>query len=373
MTRQQFRVLLVAGYGILLAAMVTAMVFFVSNINRHIGSDYTAAASNIVRGQHEVSRLLHAAELYLAYPDEPVRDRILRTLDTIESREGTTRDSFELLNLDTDTRETVVKEFERVLNRLPRLRELTRQALDDPDAREDFRETAMEVENTLAFVYSSLHRHTHSASAAQQRLTSWLTWAVVALGALLLVIIAALLWAVDKVFGKNEALKRLTVTDVLTALPNRRGLLQRVEQALAQHRRNARPLSLALLDLDEFKTVNDREGHPIGDAVLQHIAAEIAQSVRATDMLARLGGEEFGLLMPETGHEGARELCERIRRRIEEMELPMTFEIRNLTVSIGLTTVTVDADTWFNQLYVKADRALYKAKHQGRNRTVTQT
>lgn len=373
MTRKQFRVLLLAGYSVLLAAMITAMAFFVSNINRHIGSDYTAAASNIVRGQHEVSRLLHAAELYLAYPDERVRDRILRTLDTIESRSGTTRDSFEHLNLDTDTRETVVKEFERVLDRLRHLRDLTRQALDEPDAREDFFEAAMEVENTLAFVYSSLHRHTHSASAAQQRLTGWLTWAVVGLGALLLIIIAALLWAMDKVFRQNEALERLTVTDALTELPNRRGLVQRVEQALAQHQRNGQPLSMALLDLDHFKKVNDHEGHPMGDAVLQYIAAEIAQSTRSSDMLARLGGEEFGLLMSETGHEGAHELCERIRQRIEEMEFPMTTEVRSLTISIGLTTVTVEAETTFDHLYIAADRALYAAKRQGRNRTVAQT
>ncbi len=350
MTRRRFRSLLLGGYGLLLVAMVTAMALFVININRHIGSDYTAAASNIVRGQHEASSLRHIAELYLAHPDERIRDRILRTLDTVESREGTTRNSFERLKLDTDTRETVVAEFERVLERLPRLRELTRHALDDPDARDEFREAVMEVENTLAFVYSSLHRHNHAASAAQQRLTGWLTLAVAGLGVLLLVIIAALLWAVDKVFGQNEALERLTVTDVLTELPNRRGLLQRVEQALAQHQRNGRPLSLALLDLDNFKAINDREGHPMGDAVLQHIAGEIAQSVRASDMLARLGGEEFGLLMPETDRDGAHELCERIRRRIEEMELPMTAEVRDLTVSVGLTTVTVDAETSFNNL-----------------------
>lgn len=369
MTRRRFRTLLVSGYGLLIVTMVTAMALFVININRHIGSDYSAAVSNIVRGQHEASRLRHAAELYVAQPNERIRDRILRTLDTIEGREGTTRNSFEHLGLDNGTREAVVMDFEQVLARLPRLRDLTRQALDDPDARDEFRAMAMEVENTLAFVYSSLHGHNLAGSAAQQRLTGKLTWAVVGLGVLLLVIIAALMWAVHKVFGQNEALKRLTVTDVLTELPNRRGLLQRVEQTLAQHRRNGQPLSLALLDLDDFKKVNDIEGHPIGDAVLQSITGEIARSIRSSDMLARLGGEEFGLLMPETGHEGAYELCERIRQRIEGMGLPMTDEIRNLTISIGLTAVSVDADTRFDQLYVKADRALYEAKRQGRNRT----
>jgi diguanylate cyclase (GGDEF)-like protein len=184
------------------------------------------------------------------------------------------------------------------------------------------------------------------------------------------VIIAALLWAGDKVFGQNQELERLTVTDVLTDLPNRRGLLQQTDQALAQHRRNGRPLSLALLDLDHFKRVNDYEGHPMGDAVLRHIATRIADSTRTSDLLARLGGEEFGLLMPETGQDGARELCERIRVAIEEADLPMTGEISDLTISIGLTTVTVDSDTEFDHLYVEADRALYEAKRAGRNRTV---
>jgi|AntRauTorcE11897_2_1112592.scaffolds.fasta_scaffold19406_2 diguanylate cyclase (GGDEF)-like protein len=372
MTTRRFRALLAVAYGLLLTVMVAAMVQFVTHSNRHIGADYTAAASNIVRGQHEASRLWNATELYLAYPDERLRDRILRTLDTIESREGTTRNSFEHLGLDPDTREAVVEEFESVLAQLPRLRELTRRALDNERVRDEFREVSREVENRLAFVYSSLHRQNHAASAAQQRLTTSLTRAAVGLGVLLLVIIAALLWAVDTVFRQNRTLERLTVTDTLTELPNRRGLLQRVEQALAQHRRNGRPLSLALLDLDDFKRVNDREGHPMGDAVLHHIARELRQSVRDSDTLARLGGEEFGLLMPETGYDGAREFCERIRRRVEEMELPMTSEIDGVTLSIGLTTVTVDAGTEFNEIYVEADRALYEAKRRGRNRVVVE-
>ena len=369
MTRRRFRALLIAGYGLLVVAMVTAIGLFVSSINQHIGGDYTAAASNIVRGQHEASTLRHATHLYLMYPDERLRNRVLRTLDTIESREGTTRNAFDHLDLGAGTREAVVAEFERVLALLPRARELARRALEEPAVRDDFRQVTMEVENSLAFVYSSLHRRNHAAAAEQQRLTGWLASAVVGLGVLLLIIIAALLWAVDKVFRQNTALQRLTETDILTDLPNRRGLLQRLEQTLSQHWRNGRPLSLALLDLDHFKMVNDRAGHPMGDAVLQHIAGEITRATRSSDMLARLGGEEFGLLMPETGAEGAHELCERIRRRIEAMALPMTVEIERLTLSIGLTTVTVEAETSFDDLYVAADRALYEAKRQGRNRT----
>lgn len=371
MTRKRFRGALVTGYGLLVIAMATATAFFVINANRHVGADYTAAASNIVRGQQEASKLRYAAETYLVDPDERVQTRILRILETIESREGTTRNSFERLGLESGTQQAVVAEFDHVLDLLPRLRELTEQGLDDPEQRDAFGDVAMEVENSLAFVYSRIHRRNHAAAAEQQRITRLLTHAVVGLGVLLLVIIAALLWAVDKVFGQKEVLERLTVTDVLTELPNRRGLLQRAEQLLAQHRRNGEPLSLALIDLDHFKTVNDQEGHPMGDAVLQYVAGEIAGSVRASDMLARLGGEEFGLLMPETGDSGARELCERIRRHIEKLTLPMTAEVSGLTLSAGLTTATVDASTTFDRLYLNADLALYEAKRQGRNRIVT--
>lgn len=370
MTRRHFRIALIVAYVALAIAMVAAMALFVANANRHVGADYTAAASNIVRGQHEAGVLRHAAEAYVEQPTERLQARILRTLETIESREGTTRNAFERLGLDTGMQQTVVAEFDHVLGLLPRLTELTEQALDDPGRLDEFDEVAMEVEDSLAFVYSRLHRHNHAASAEQQRFADLLTYSVVGLGILLLVIIAVLLWTVDKVFGQKEVLERLTVTDVLTELPNRRGLLQRVEQLLAQHRRNGRPLSLALLDLDHFKSVNDREGHPVGDAVLHHVAGEIAGSIRASDMLARMGGEEFGLLMPETDDRGARDLCERIRRHVEELPLPMAAGVRGLTLSAGLVTVNVDGSTTFDRLYVNADLALYEAKRQGRNRVV---
>ncbi len=200
----------------------------------------------------------------------------------------------------------------------------------------------------------------------------WTAYALPALGGTVLAIIAALLWTIDKVFRQKTVLERLSVTDVLTELPNRRGLLQHAEQMLAQHRRHGRPLSLALMDLDDFKIINDGEGHPVGDAVRHHVAHAITQSTRGSDMLARLGGEAFGLLMPETDRKGAYELCERIRQRIEAMELPMTQKVRHLTVSVGLTTTLVNADTSFDNLYADADLALYEAKREGRNRTIVQ-
>lgn len=370
MTRRRFRVALALAYGVLVVALVATMAVFVVNVGRHVGADYTAAASNIVRGQREAATLRHAIRAYHEDPEPDQRDRVLRTLQTIESREGTTRNSFERLGLDAGTRADLVDEFDRVLASLPRLRRLAREALDDPARRDVFRELGMEVENRLAYVYSTLHRRNMAAAARQQRLTDWLGVAVVGLGVLLLVIIAALLWAVDKVFGQKEVLERLTVTDALTELPNRRGLLARLEHVLPLQRRNGEPLSLALLDLDRFKSVNDKDGHPAGDAVLRFVTREIAGHTRASDMLARLGGEEFGLLLPATDAEAARQLCERIRRHVESLELPVTRHVRHLTVSIGLATEAVDEHTAFDRLYAAADGALYRAKREGRNRVI---
>lgn len=370
MTRRRFRTILALGYGLLVAALVTTIAGFVINVQRHVGADYTAATSNIVRGQGEASRLRHAIQRYHDEPDPGLRDRILRTLQTIESRERTTRNSFERLRLDPGTRAEVVAEFDRVQALLPRLRRLTHKALDEPARREAFRELGLELENRLAYVYSTLHRRTIAAAAAHQRLTDWLAVAVIGLGFLLLAIIAALLWAVDKVFGQKEVLERLTATDVLTELPNRRGLLARLDHVLPLQRRNAEPVSLALLDFDQFKAINDQDGHPVGDAVLRFVAGEIAGDIRESDMLARLGGEEFGLLLPATDTEAARQLCERIRERVERLDLPMTRHVRRLTISVGLATETVDASTSFERLYANADRALYRAKHDGRNRVI---
>jgi diguanylate cyclase (GGDEF)-like protein len=373
MTRRRFRTILALAYGLLVVALVTTITVFVINVQRHVGADYTAATSNIVRGQAEASRLRDAVQRYHDDPEPSLRERILRTLQTIESRERTTRNGFERLRLEPGTRADVSAEFDRVLALLPRLRRLTREALDDPASRDQFRELGLEVESRLAYLYSSLHRRTLAAAAAQQRLTDWLGIVVIGLGLLLLAIIAVLLWAVDKVFGQKEVLQRLTVTDVLTELPNRRGLLARLEHVLPLQRRNAQPLSLALLDFDQFKSVNDQDGHPVGDAVLRFVAGQIAGDIRESDMLARLGGEEFGLLLPATESESARQLCERIRERVEELDLPMTRHVRRLTISVGLATEIVDARTDFEGLYASADRALYRAKHEGRNRVVVCT
>lgn len=157
--------------------------------------------------------------------------------------------------------------------------------------------------------------------------------------------------------------------DGLTGLWNRSHLDERLAQMVSSSERNDRPLSLALLDLDHFKSINDNYGHPAGDAALQGAAELIANAARSADIPCRYGGEEFALLLPETTPEQAEKLCDRIRESIAARDWPAHPD-RRITVSIGVAGSTgatgLPAEDWI----AHADAALYKAKEGGRNRVV---
>lgn len=368
--RQGWRIALVAGYLLLATATISTISLYSLRVGDQVGAAYTAAASNIVRGQHETSMLRHAIEDFLHDPTPRLEQRIQRVLDNIENHAETARNSFTRLGLTDAAQDEALASFERVLARLPRLRTLTAAALADPERRDEFRALAADVENTLAFVYSTLHRLNHEAAAERQDMVRVLSITVIGLGILLLVIVAALLWSVDKMLGQREALERLTVTDILTGLPNRRALLQNAQHLLAQQPAKDQPVSLALLDLDHFKRINDRAGHPEGDRTLEEIGRRLTAFVRSRDTVARLGGEEFGLLMPDTDAEGARTLCERIREDIEHHFSALTADGNRLTISVGVAASRNGETVRFDTLYARADEALYEAKRQGRNRVV---
>jgi len=181
-----------------------------------------------------------------------------------------------------------------------------------------------------------------------------------------------------------ERLKRQGLTDTLTAVNNRRFFDQRLGEEVAAARRNLRPLSCMLLDIDHFKRVNDTYGHQMGDQVLREIAAVIRAQLRSGDVLSRYGGEEFSVLLSQTGADGALEIAERIRRSIEEhrFALPRN-EPHNeqgeaqfsVTISIGIATFNPEHDPHSGKmngdvLLGYSDRALYDAKARGRNRVV---
>lgn len=164
-------------------------------------------------------------------------------------------------------------------------------------------------------------------------------------------------------------LKRLSREDALTGLLNRRMILERATGEWARWRRYVSAFSLMIIDADDFKAVNDRYGHIAGDQVLKLIAHTIKRSIRTVDLVGRLGGEEFVVVMPETSAEGALAAGQNIMSNIRQS--PMRTDDFNIpvTVSIGIATVSLD-DKAFDSVLQRADVALYAAKRQGKNRAV---
>ncbi len=165
----------------------------------------------------------------------------------------------------------------------------------------------------------------------------------------------------------QEELKRLSNTDALTHLHNRRAFLDLAEREFSRTVRHTLPLALLVLDVDLFKQINDQFGHPAGDNVLQAIADRIRASVRKEDLPARVGGEEFAVMLPETDRVRAEALAERIRHAIADSAFSVgDGKAIAVTISIGLTTIDPHDDE-FAKMYSRADRALYAAKEAGRN------
>ncbi|WP_439817197.1 GGDEF domain-containing protein [Zavarzinia sp. CC-PAN008] len=167
--------------------------------------------------------------------------------------------------------------------------------------------------------------------------------------------------------GELEAeLRRQASIDVLTGALTRRRLLELAAHELRRSARTGRPLGLLLLDVDHFKAVNDRFGHAAGDAALQHLTRVCQAGLRDGDVFGRMGGEEFAVLLPETGMEQALEIAERLRRTAEVEPLVRDGHAIELTLSIGVT-VAESGETMLDQALSRADEALYRAKSDGRN------
>ncbi len=163
-------------------------------------------------------------------------------------------------------------------------------------------------------------------------------------------------------------LERHATQDGLTGLFNRRHFLARAENEIRRHQRTERPLAFLMLDIDHFKQVNDLHGHPTGDRALRAVAETCAETVRGTDKVGRLGGEEFALLLPETPLDEALLVAERVRRRVADIVLLAdNGQPLPLRVSIGVSLLRLPTDT-IDALILRADQALYRAKHLGRDR-----
>jgi diguanylate cyclase (GGDEF)-like protein/PAS domain S-box-containing protein len=164
-------------------------------------------------------------------------------------------------------------------------------------------------------------------------------------------------------------LRKLATTDALTGVFNRRHFMEESQEMTAVARRHQRDLSVMMLDIDHFKRINDTFGHPVGDLAIRALASTCAGMLRGSDILGRLGGEEFAICLPETDAAGAMILAERIRNAIAAIKVEAGDRIVTFTGSIGVATLVPD-DMSVEQPLARADQALYVAKNSGRNRVV---
>ncbi len=169
-----------------------------------------------------------------------------------------------------------------------------------------------------------------------------------------------------------EQIRNMATLDGLTGAFNHSHFHELLDQELVRGQRYRRPFSLLMLDIDHFKRVNDTFGHQTGDKALQAVVARCKEELRETDLLGRYGGEEFVILLPETGLTRAKTVAERLRESIAEITLTVEGDTLNMTMSIGVTAWPDCGKDDVGSIINKADTALYRAKHEGRNRVATE-
>jgi diguanylate cyclase (GGDEF)-like protein len=172
---------------------------------------------------------------------------------------------------------------------------------------------------------------------------------------------------VSELAKEADALERLACLDGLTGLNNRRHFMALAEMELSRFKRYGRPLALLMMDIDFFKSINDRYGHDVGDEVIKTVAKALQNHKRSSDIVGRIGGEEFALLLPEASLDSAAAAAERLRRLIADCPISAGDDRIQVTISVGAGACHDETCT-IEQLLKEADIALYQAKRSGRNR-----
>lgn len=358
------------GFLLLSGLAVIVITFYASYAQKQLDADYIAFSNEIVRAQHDGEALRQSSLNLLDHPQPLHQGQLLQALWIIHSRQMTIEQYLRRSKLTADDTQRIIEEFAHLDSLLQQADAIVPDVLEHPRQLNALHDLTEDIDNSLAYIYSELHTLMMRGATEQQHIMSVMTQIIIALGALVLAVIVGLLVAIEKILGQQSALEQLSVTDELTGLENRRAAMAKARQTLALGKRSGASISLAIIDIDHFKRINDQYGHPFGDKVLQQLARTLKQLVRESDVAARIGGEEFCLLMPDTNSQGAYELCERLHQGIDNMVVLHNEDIIRLTVSLGLTTTHGQEDYDFDVLYARADEALYRAKASGRDRVV---
>ena len=175
-----------------------------------------------------------------------------------------------------------------------------------------------------------------------------------------------------RMLKEREKYKKLSLIDQLTGISNRRHLFQELKKYFRKHKEVKRPLSLLMIDVDDFKKINDTYGHEVGDEVLKKVAETISKSVRKFDFVGRYGGEEFIVILPGADIRRAIEIAERIRKNIEAQIFTYDGVEIKATVSLGVAEMLKDKPRSVNDLIKIADMRMYRAKISGKNKVIYQ-
>jgi two-component system cell cycle response regulator len=175
----------------------------------------------------------------------------------------------------------------------------------------------------------------------------------------------------EELLESNQKLQNLVEIDDLTGLFNMRSLYQKLEFEIERSKRFLRPVTVVMLDMDRFKSVNDGHDHLFGSFILSEVGKIIRSCTRSIDIPARYGGDEFLIVLSETPLSGVNFFCERLRKRVEEFVFAQGKDTAKLTLSIGFATLDASENILPKELVRRADMALYEAKRQGRNRVIS--
>lgn len=353
--------------GVSLCALSTVIGSYVTSACQRANTDYTVLISDIMLAQQSAQRL----QIPLAVEEPHINTQHIENIAnfslTSKHHLDNIKRSLEQHGFLNANIEYLSNHLVELKNRFSRLNVRAQTTQASPYLLNSLHRSALGIESKQAWLYNELLDEIQGLSQ-QQRLT--MQRLSIAMSILLVLAFSAaitLCMVVLHLRRQRNLMQNLMLTDELTGLYNRRHLVNVAFAALTQAQRNQTPLSLLVIDIDYFKKINDSYGHPIGDEVLRQISGHLRHLSRPSDTLARIGGEEFCLLMPNTHTYDALQVADRLRLEIENMQLNGITLCLRPTISIGVTTC-YGAKYNFEQLYSFADKALYAAKTNGRNR-----